>query len=487
MIKVPKLIKRIDAILRQQREFNIGLGLVVLQIVLLYFDFVTGPEIPFTLFYLSVIYLSLIYVDRRFSYLLALLTPVFKTHIALIQTSEDLHIVTIIWRFVTAVTMYIVFCYLMDAQISRRKNAEFELHALSELNQSIVTNTDAGILVFQKTGQCTMANPAAARIVGAPFARLLAFNFRRDEGSYEPTWFQAAERALATGETQRLEFPVRNLNGAEIWCIAAVTRIVRQHGEPYLLIVFEDVSAYKEALRSLVEAHHTAEAALNRAGEAERKIISISEETQRRIGQELHDDLGQHLTGVAFMSEVLAQKLKSNDKIDQQEMAKITMLVNEAISKTRLLAHGLYPVELKESGLSAMLGKFAENVRTVYGVECEFVDASDRDAAQASFEVGVHLFRIAQEAVNNAIRHGNASRIILTLRAEGDGCILEIADNGSGIQQSAREGKSGIGMYTMQYRASLIGAELSVQSPPGGGTRVSVHLPVQYSHERQAA
>jgi PAS domain S-box-containing protein len=485
-MKLPKQIKKLDAFVRRQPQFNAGLGLVVLLIILLYLDYVTGPDIPFTLFYFSVIYLSLIYVERRFSYLLAFLTPLMKTHLGLLQVADDLHVATILWRFFSAVVMYQVFCYLMDAQISRRKSAEIALHSLSELNQSIITNTDAGIMVFKESGSCSMANPAAARIVGAPLARLLAFNFRRDEGGYEPDWFTAAEQALTTGKTQKLEFPVRNLRGEEIWCIAAVSRIMRQHGEPYLLVVFEDVSAYKEALRSLVVAHRTAEAALNRAGEAERRIISISEETQQRIGQELHDDLGQHLTGVAFMSEVLAQKLKNNDKIDQREMAKITALVNEAISKTRQLAHGLYPVELKESGLEAMLNKFAENVRSVYGIECEFV-AGQAVIAQESFEEGVHLFRIAQEAVNNAIRHGNASRIRLTLNADAGGRTMEIEDNGSGIQADTAGRKSGIGMYTMQYRAALIGADLSVQSPHAGGTRITVHLPVQYAHERQVA
>ena len=215
--------------------------------------------------------------------------------------------------------------------------------------------------------------------------------------------------------------------------------------------------------------------ALERANEAERRIIGISEDTQQRIGRELHDDLGQHLTGIAFMSEVLYKKLQKQDSPSIKEASKITLLINEAISKTRLLAQGLYPVELKEAGLPAMLERIAKRIGEIYKIDCVFM--GDNECNVADSLAAINLYRIAQEAVNNAVKHSGASRITLKLTSESGVVILEIIDNGCGIGNVPRE--KGIGMRSMLYRASLLGATLNIGSPPSGGTSITVNFPVK--------
>ena len=217
------------------------------------------------------------------------------------------------------------------------------------------------------------------------------------------------------------------------------------------------------------------EVALERANRAERRIISISEDTQQRIGRELHDDLGQLLTGVAFMSEVLSQKLSNQDRAEAKQASKITAYINEAISKASILARGLYPVELKEADLPAMLKNLAKNTEGIYPVKCQFT--CECEHAIEDPLVVINLFRIAQEAVNNAIKHGSPANISLKLVSLPTVIKLEICDDGFGINQTSNT-KAGLGLRSIQYRASLLGGTMQILALPEGGTILTVNLPV---------
>ena len=217
-----------------------------------------------------------------------------------------------------------------------------------------------------------------------------------------------------------------------------------------------------------------AETALARASLAERKIIEISEETQRQIGRELHDDLGQQLTGVAFMAKGLQERLRSQDHAEAQNAARITTLISEAITKAQHLAHNLHPVEMAESDLRAMLMRLAANTQAIFGIKC--VCTCEGEPAISAPLTGTNLFRIAQEAVHNAVKHSDATRITLKLTAERDALTMEITDNGRGI--AAHEYKEGgLGMNSMRYRASVMNATLHIGAMSGGSTRVVVTLP----------
>lgn len=227
-----------------------------------------------------------------------------------------------------------------------------------------------------------------------------------------------------------------------------------------------------------IDSVKTTELALDRAWIAERKIITASEETQQRIGRELHDDLGQNLTGIAFRSEVLFQSLKRRGDSDSNEAAKITELINEAINKTRRLALGLYPLELKNAGLHAMLKQLAANIQSIYEIKCEFIGEADNGISDPL--VLINLFRIAQEAVNNAIKHSGATNICIKLTTTPSSITLEITDNGCGISKmKGVDTNNGLGMHTMHYRASSLGANFRITEPPSGGTCVTISLPVQ--------
>ncbi len=206
----------------------------------------------------------------------------------------------------------------------------------------------------------------------------------------------------------------------------------------------------------------------------ENAVLEISAREQRRIGQDLHDGLGQHLTGIAFLAKVQEQKLAEKSRPEAAGAAKIVDLVNEAIHKTRELARGLLPVLSGPHGLVSALQEFATEVEDIFRIECRFecddlVSISDDSLAN-------HLFRIAQEAVHNAIRHGKARKIVMTLREGADEGVLSIRDEGSGINFDDSR-YPGMGVQTMDYRARMIGGSVSIERAGEHGTLVVCLFP----------
>jgi two-component system CheB/CheR fusion protein len=211
----------------------------------------------------------------------------------------------------------------------------------------------------------------------------------------------------------------------------------------------------------------------------EKTILEISERERRRIGQDLHDGLGQHLTGVAFMGKVLEDRLRESSAAEAADAAKIVRLVNEAIKITRELARGLLPVVTEDHGLAPALEHYAAEVSELFQVGCRFECGESilvRDGALAD-----HLHRLTQEAVTNAIKHGRARNITIGLAMVKGGGVLTVGDDGCGFEVVSRS-QSGLGLRIMNYRAKMIGGSLSVESSLNGGTVVRCLFPIEAQH-----
>lgn len=202
----------------------------------------------------------------------------------------------------------------------------------------------------------------------------------------------------------------------------------------------------------------------------ERELLEISTREQMRIGQDLHDRLGQHLTGIGFKSQVLAQELAARNAPEAQNAAAVVEMVSDAINQTRGLARGLYPVHLEANGLMTALHELADQTHSLFGIRCKFV--CEEPILIYDIGVATHLYRIAQEAVNNAVRHGKPDEMEIALRSEGESVALCIADNGAGIDL-AHNGKNGLGLSIMRYRARMIDGVLEIGPRPEGGTAVT--------------
>jgi PAS domain S-box-containing protein len=204
-------------------------------------------------------------------------------------------------------------------------------------------------------------------------------------------------------------------------------------------------------------------------------ILEISGREQRRIGQDLHDGLGQHLTGIAFMSKALEQKLAQKSLPEAADAAKIVRLVNEAIHKTRELARGLLPVLSESQGLMSALQQWASEVEDLFQISCRF-DCAD-PVLVPDDAVATHLYHIAQEAVHNAIKHGKAKNIRIGLAARNDEGFLTVKDDGLGIS-AIPAGQTGMGLDIMNYRARTIRGSLTIARCGDYGTLVTCTFPI---------
>jgi signal transduction histidine kinase len=200
----------------------------------------------------------------------------------------------------------------------------------------------------------------------------------------------------------------------------------------------------------------------------EREIVKVSESEQERLGQDLHDDLGQQLSGISMLSSVLEASLRAEAHPKTEAAARLAALLRETVRATRELARGLFPVDLQHGGLILALTELAQRTQTLTGVQCEV--RHDRgfrydDAA------AIHLYRIAQEALNNATRYGRARHVITECVTSNGVPALIVTDDGVGFKTPKRKW-SGIGLHLYRYRARVIGAQIKVARGENGGCKV---------------
>lgn len=206
----------------------------------------------------------------------------------------------------------------------------------------------------------------------------------------------------------------------------------------------------------------------------ERELLDVSEREQRRIGQDLHDSLCQHLAGTALAAQVVSDKIAAGRQIDGRDASKVVELIEDGIALARGMAKGLHPVEKNADGLMQSLQEFSGNVSDLFRVSCRFECDSPvliRDARAAE-----HLYRIAQEAVGNAVKHGHARHIAIQLNTIDEGYLLRIQDDGAGLPDSLPQ-NGGMGMRIMENRSNVIGASFAARRGDSGGTVVTCLLP----------
>lgn len=278
-------------------------------------------------------------------------------------------------------------------------------------------------------------------------------------------WFCGKEWGIATGVFSALLWWCANrfTGDPDLYGWIGVWEVVR-HGS-FLLIV----ALVGSALRAKNDIATERIALLEHSQRLEREIVNISEAEQRRIGQDLHDGLCQYLAGLACRATSLRDDLqKLNLQADANTADELVTLLQDAVVQTRDLSRKLVPAHVSRLGLVLALESLAQSVTRLHGVNCRF--RSHADSANWDEHTATHLYRIAQEAINNATRHGNAKNIVLLLNAPGRSIKLRVLDDGDGISEIESKG---MGLDLMRYRARLIGGQLTVKRRHSGGTIVS--------------
>jgi PAS domain S-box-containing protein len=386
---------------------------------------------------------------------------------------------------------------LLQGEIAERARAEDALRQSEEQFRAAFEGAPNGMITVGRDGTILMANSQMETIFGymreelldRPVEMLVPERFRGQHFRQLTEFFakpmvrpMGAGRDLYGLRKDGSEFPVEiGLNpigtADEMQVLASITDITeRKRIQDVLVRARHELEIrVQERTAELAITNETLKGEIIERKRLEKSILDISEREKGRIAQDLHDGLGQHLTGVAFLSKVLERKLMEKSVPDACDAGKIARLVNEAINQTRELARGLLPIQSGSKGLMSALRHLASEVEELFDVACRF--KVDQDVLIRDSDLATHLYRIAQEAVTNAIKHGQSRRIDISLSHSRDKFLLRIQDDGLGFSESF-ENKEGMGIRTMNYRANMIGASLDIQKHPGGGTVVICTLPM---------
>ena len=261
---------------------------------------------------------------------------------------------------------------------------------------------------------------------------------------YIPGVFEIYGRVALTGQPERFEHYIAT---SRTWLRAAAYGPERGS----FVVIFDDITEKRRL---------------------ENEILEVSESEQKRLGQELHDDLGQQLTGLSMLSSLLAKCLKNEGNPQAAQAEDLSRMLQHTILGARNLAKGLYPIELERGGLFLALSDLTERITIQTRINCRlsldktFVLPGDK---------AIHLFRIVQEAINNAIKHGKARNILVECILAGGIRTLRITDDGVGFKQP-EPGKAGMGLHLFEYRARIIGAKIAVANGDAGGCQVTCSL-----------
>jgi signal transduction histidine kinase len=215
---------------------------------------------------------------------------------------------------------------------------------------------------------------------------------------------------------------------------------------------------------------------LERSEQLEKEILEISEREQERIGHDLHDGICQYLAAIGITASMLKRDAEKTSKSLASKVEELADHLRDAVGRVRQLARGLSPVDRDEGGLESALQELASSTAKLTGISCSFVCPSPAPNLESTS--AIHLFRIAQEAVSNAVKHGRAKTVIIALDTSDAACSLRVNDDGVGFVPTFTERK-GMGLSIMRYRARTIGGELEIQPNLPAGIVVACTIPMK--------
>jgi len=351
--------------------------------------------------------------------------------------------------------------YAIARQRMEDRLRDSEAHA-----RAVLDTTVDGIITIDDRGRITSFNLAAENIFGYQAEEVLGENvsvlmpepYHSEHDDYLQSYRETGRRKIiGIGR----EVTGRRKDGSTFPLDLAVSEVELQ-GRTVFSGLIRDISERRRL---------------------ELEVLRISDDERRRIGQDLHDGLGQQLTGIGLISRSLARNLEREGSAMAPQAEEVTRLIREADELARQLARGLVPVDLGAEGLTIALERLAQNATGLFHVACSFEATIDSPKMLEHREVATHLYRIAQEALSNGVRHGQATQVTISLVATDGRVRLLVRDDGVGIPdeilnaKTEVDGMAGMGLRIMDYRARIIGGSVDIRTGASGGTVVTCTIP----------
>lgn len=365
--------------------------------------------------------------------------------------------------------------------ITRIKRAEQRLAESEQRFRLIANNMQDIVSLHELSGKVAFLSPSFETVTGHSIGgarRTVRDLIHPAERRSVLQTFGAIARSA--GESATVTMRVRHADGRYLWVEAHIARVTGQDGHPQVQIMSRDVTRRREAERQLER--RTAELArtnrqlgieVQQRQELERNVLMTIEMELARVGLELHDQLGQDLTGISLMAKTLERRLSEKNPEVAANALRISELVNNTIRHTRMISHGLSPYIWGSNGLAAALSQLAADIKALGVVEMR--TDIEREVGIRDELVARNLYRIAQEAANNALKHSHAANVSIELSRRGPVVVLKVSDDGVGgladkVSATTPESR----FHSIRHRCSVIGAELSIRHPRRGGTIVKI-------------
>lgn len=370
-----------------------------------------------------------------------------------------------------------------DRMATKRKihRAEQALHEREITFAALAKIAPVGLMRFDANGRCNYVNDRWSELSGRTIDEAIGDGWVRavhleDRAAVVERWAALRERDLF-----REEYRICRPDGAVRWVFAEGSALRDYSGEPLGFIrTMTDITRHRELEADLFAARQELEARVNERTadleeemlerqRLEKEVLQIKENEQRRFSRDLHDGLGQYLTGVLFRALALERDLNEQQSPFASSAAKIAELVDQTVNQAHDLARGIDPVPLRPDGLVCALRDLVATLCEAHPIACFFeckepVLVEDTDTA-------IHLYRIGQEAITNAIKHSHGSKLTVRLEHTGRALVLTVSDNGIGIAEPQEENR-GRGLNIMRHRARLAGAVFNLETASDRGTTV---------------
>ncbi len=326
-------------------------------------------------------------------------------------------------------------------EIDERRRAEIKLREGEEVARALINTPSEPVMLVSADGTIIDANHEIESRFGLPKDRIIGRSMYQFGGvkNSERRMFKV-ESVLATGNVARFE---------------------ERFGDEWYDTIIYPVPDHRGIVTKLAIFSHD----ITETRRMQKDIMEISALERQRIGQDLHDGLGQKLTGIAFLTEALKHSLKEKGYPELEDIGEINANIAESIDQTRKIASGLWIARFESYDVVRALTELIEDTESLFGITCTLQNELPEPVRNVT--VVTNLYFIARESINNAIKHGRAKSIIMHLRDDAESLHLEIRDNGRGAVKAPGRGK-GIGLRIMQYRAGLLGGTVSAQDTGSG-------------------